>query len=61
MFRSAAERLGIDHQTLGAELAADIPLGRIGTPEDVAAVITFLASDDARYVSGQTIYVRGGP
>jgi 3-oxoacyl-[acyl-carrier protein] reductase len=61
MFRTAAERLGVDHQTLEAELAADIPLGRIGTPEDVAAVITFLASDDARYVSGQTIYVRGGP
>jgi 3-oxoacyl-[acyl-carrier protein] reductase len=61
MFRTAAERLGVDHQTLEAELAADIPLGRIGTPEDVAAVITFLASEDARYVSGQTIYVRGGP
>jgi len=61
MFRSVADRLGVDHQTLEAELAADVPLGRIGTPEDVAAVITFLASDDARYVSGQTIYVRGGP
>jgi 3-oxoacyl-[acyl-carrier protein] reductase len=61
MFRTAAERLGIDHQSLEAELAADIPLGRIGTPEDIAAVIAFLASDDSGYVSGQTLYVRGGP
>jgi 3-oxoacyl-[acyl-carrier protein] reductase len=61
MTRSTAERIGVDYETFKADTAADIPLGRIGTPEDVAAVITFLASDDARYVSGQTLYVRGGP
>jgi 3-oxoacyl-[acyl-carrier protein] reductase len=61
MARSTAERIGVDYETFMADTAADIPLGRIGTPEDVAAVITFLASDDARYVSGQTLYVRGGP
>jgi 3-oxoacyl-[acyl-carrier protein] reductase len=61
MARSTAERIGVDYETFKADTAADIPLGRIGTPEDVAAVITFLASDDARYVSGQTLYVRGGP
>ncbi|WP_258567239.1 MULTISPECIES: SDR family oxidoreductase [unclassified Microbacterium] len=33
---------------------------RVGSPEDVAAVIAFLASDDAAYVSGQTLYVNGG-
>jgi NAD(P)-dependent dehydrogenase (short-subunit alcohol dehydrogenase family) len=37
------------------------PLGRVGQPEDVAGVVAFLCSDDAAYVSGQVIYVRGGP
>lgn len=36
------------------------PLGRIGTPEDVAKVVRFLLSDDAGYVTGQTIVVNGG-
>ena len=33
----------------------------IGQPEDIASVIAFLCSDESSYVSGQTIYVRGGP
>jgi 3-oxoacyl-[acyl-carrier protein] reductase len=37
-----------------------IPLGRIGRPEDVAAVVSFLASDDSSYVTGATIHVNGG-
>lgn len=37
-----------------------IPLGRLGTPEDVAGVICFLASGDADYITGQEIYVTGG-
>jgi 3-oxoacyl-[acyl-carrier protein] reductase len=41
-------------------IEAGIPLARIGTPEDVADVIAFLLSDDARYVSGQTLFVDGG-
>jgi 3-oxoacyl-[acyl-carrier protein] reductase len=32
----------------------------VGRPDDVAAVVAFLASDDAAYVSGQTVYVNGG-
>jgi NAD(P)-dependent dehydrogenase (short-subunit alcohol dehydrogenase family) len=43
-----------------AELEPTIPLGRVGLPEDVADVIAFLASDDARYISGQTLFVDGG-
>lgn len=39
---------------------ARIPLGRFGTPEDVAGPVLFLASDDARYVTGQTIIIDGG-
>ena len=43
-----------------AEIAAKTPLGRVGQPEDVASVITFLASDAARWITGQLIYVGGG-
>jgi glucose 1-dehydrogenase len=43
-----------------AELARIVPLGHIGTPEDVAEVVCFLASDRSRYVTGSTYYVDGG-
>jgi NAD(P)-dependent dehydrogenase (short-subunit alcohol dehydrogenase family) len=38
-----------------------VPLRRVGLPADVAGVVAFLVSDDAAYVTGQTIYVDGGP
>jgi 3-oxoacyl-[acyl-carrier protein] reductase len=40
--------------------ATQIPLGRIGTPEDVAAAVCFLASDEASYITGQVLAVNGG-
>lgn len=43
-----------------AELQKQIPLGELGKPEDVAKVVTFLASDAASYLTGQTIHVDGG-
>jgi NAD(P)-dependent dehydrogenase (short-subunit alcohol dehydrogenase family) len=46
-------------QLIGAVLPT-IPLGRIGYPEDVAKIITFLASDDADYMTGQAINITGG-
>jgi 3-oxoacyl-[acyl-carrier protein] reductase len=61
MTRAVAERTGQDYEQLKADSAARIPLRRIGQPEDVANVIAFLCSDDASYVSGQTIYIAGGP
>ena len=40
--------------------AAKIPLGRLGTPDDVAAAVCFLASDEASYITGQVLGVNGG-
>jgi 3-oxoacyl-[acyl-carrier protein] reductase len=37
-----------------------VPLGRVGYPEDIAGAVAFLASDDASYITGQTLYVDGG-
>jgi meso-butanediol dehydrogenase/(S,S)-butanediol dehydrogenase/diacetyl reductase len=45
---------------LMAEWVEGIPMGRAGTPEDVAGLVTFLASDDAAYITGQTVNVDGG-
>jgi 3-oxoacyl-[acyl-carrier protein] reductase len=43
-----------------SELVKEIPLGRLGRPEEVAAVVSFLASDQAGYITGQVIRVNGG-
>ena len=42
------------------QLIAQIPLGKLGSPEDVAAAAAFLASDDASYITGQVLVVDGG-
>ena len=61
MTRATAERMGMDFETFKLGAASQIPLRRIGQPEDIANVIGFLCSDESGFVSGQTIYVRGGP
>jgi 3-oxoacyl-[acyl-carrier protein] reductase len=61
MTRATAERMGVDYEAFKVGAASQIPLGRVGQPEDVASVIAFLCSDESSFVSGQTIYVRGGP
>jgi 3-oxoacyl-[acyl-carrier protein] reductase len=43
-----------------AQLLKDIPLGRVGKPEDVAAAVAFLAGPSAAYVTGQVLRVNGG-
>jgi len=61
MTQATAGRMGLDFEAFKVGAASQIPLRRIGQPEDIASVIAFLCSDESSYVSGQTIYVRGGP
>ena len=61
MTRATAERMGIDYDAFKLGAASQTPLRRVGQPEDVASVIAFLCSDESSFVSGQTIYIRGGP
>ncbi len=61
MTRATAERVGVSFEDFITHSAAQIPVGRIGQPEDIAATIAFLVSEEAGFVSGQVIYVAGGP
>ena len=61
MTRATAERIGRDWQEYVAERAAAIPVQRAGTPADIAHTVSFLVSEGAGFVSGQVIYVAGGP
>lgn len=61
MTRATAERMGVDFDEFTSGVAAQTPVRRVGVPEDVANVASFLASDGASFVSGQVIYVAGGP
>jgi 3-oxoacyl-[acyl-carrier protein] reductase len=61
MTRATADRMGVDYEAFKMGAASQIPLRRVGQPEDIANVIAFLCSDEAGFVSGQTVYVRGGP
>lgn len=57
---AAAERAHRDLAAVRASVAAATPMRRIGTPEDIAAALCFLAGDDASFITGQTIRVDGG-
>jgi len=61
MTRNAARKEGMYLDDFRRFAVARIPLKRMGTPEDVASVALFLASDESSFISGQVIYVRGGP
>ncbi len=61
MTRQTADRMGMDFEQFKQGAASQIPVQRIGQPEDIAAAVAYLASEEAGFVSGQTLYVRGGP
>jgi 3-oxoacyl-[acyl-carrier protein] reductase len=61
MTRATAERLGQEWESYVQARAADIPVARAGRPEDIAHTVSFLVSEGAGFVSGQVIYVAGGP
>lgn len=61
MTQQTADRMGVPFEQFMEAVAGQVPLGRVGQPEDVAGTIAYLCSEDAGYVSGQVIYVAGGP
>jgi 3-oxoacyl-[acyl-carrier protein] reductase len=61
MTQQTAERMGVDWEQFKKDAAARTPLRRTGKPEDVANVMAFLVSDESSFVTGQVIYIAGGP
>lgn len=61
MTQATAQRVGLDWDDFRKAAAAQIPVGRGGTPADIAAAASFFARDEAGFVSGQVLYVAGGP
>jgi 3-oxoacyl-[acyl-carrier protein] reductase len=61
MTAATAARMGMDFEEFKKAAAAQIPVARVGQPEDIAHVISFVASPGAGFMSGQVIYVAGGP
>ena len=61
MTAATAARIGMSFEDFQAAAATQIPVRRVGQAEDVAYVISFLCSEGAGFVSGQVIYVAGGP
>jgi 3-oxoacyl-[acyl-carrier protein] reductase len=56
-----AARIGVTFEDLKAAMVKEIPVGRAGTPDDVSAAVAYFVRDDASFVSGQVLYVAGGP
>lgn len=61
MTAATAARVGADFEEFKKAAAAEIPVQRVGQPEDIAHTASFLVSEGAGFVSGQVIYVAGGP
>ena len=61
MTADTAKRIGMEFEDFKAFAAKQIPVARVGQPEDIAAVVSFFARDESSFVSGQVIYVAGGP
>ena len=61
MLEATARRVGMPYEDFLAADIATIPVGRAGTPDDIAHAVSFFASEQAGYVSGQVRHVAGGP
>ncbi len=61
MTAQTAERVGMGFEDFQAAAASQIPVQRVGRPEDIANAIAFFTGEEAGFVSGQVLYVAGGP
>jgi len=61
MTKATAERIGVPFAQFMEARAKETPVRRVGLPEDIAAAILFFASEEAGFVTGQVLYVAGGP
>ncbi|ALV39876.1 beta-ketoacyl-ACP reductase [Pseudarthrobacter sulfonivorans] len=61
MTAATAKRVGVPFEEYKAAAAREIAVQRVGQPSDIASAVSFFARDDASFVSGQVIYVAGGP
>lgn len=61
MTAAVAERLGVTFEAMIADVVRDIPAGRPGQPEDIANAVAFFADPRSGFVSGQVLFVAGGP
>jgi 3-oxoacyl-[acyl-carrier protein] reductase len=61
MTKATAERMGIPFEDFIKGAASQIPVARVGQPEDIAHLVSFFVSEGASFVSGQVVYAAGGP
>jgi 3-oxoacyl-[acyl-carrier protein] reductase len=61
MTKATAERMGIPFEDFIKGAASQIPVARVGQPEDIAHLVSFFVSEGAGFVSGQVVYAAGGP
>lgn len=61
MTAATAERMGVGFEDFKTAAASQIPVNRVGQPEDIAHTASFFVSEGAGFVSGQVVYVAGGP
>lgn len=61
MTRSTAARIGVTIEALSQDVVAGIPVGRAGQPEDIAHAVAYFCDERSGFVTGQVLYVAGGP